>query len=104
MPHGVNGVKITGGVKPHVKVTQPSEFLLFVLRCERGGCLSSRQLQTRKAEKARKQGTFGTTSLSKLHYFLVLFSDIFTFESGQTSVQVFHQTVCGRIDEKIMGK
>ena len=36
-------------------------FLLFVSRCERGGCLLPRQIQTWKAHKARKQGTFSTT-------------------------------------------
>ena len=38
-----------GGVKHHVKVIPPLEFLLFVSRCKRGGCLFTRQIRTRKA-------------------------------------------------------
>ena len=36
------------------------------------GCLSFRQIRTRKSYKARKHGTFSTTQIPKLHYFRVL--------------------------------
>ena len=68
-----------------VKVTPPLEFLLFVSGCKRGGCLLPWQIQTRKAEKARKRH-FRHYIDSKVTLFPCAFRGIFTFVRVRTSV------------------